>query len=266
MAFKKATDIIVLCELLLLSGLAVSGALDGIWADIAYIAAFVLPTVLGLYLGKRLGLKRGKVAISRRGMSFLLPIIFPAVLFIIGISVLTSFVLSKTGAENSVTLYPTFAENLIRHAIIPAVLEEALFRYLAISLMAEENRRGCILISSVTFALIHCNLFQIPYAAFAGIIFVTLDIILDSPIPSIILHMVNNTASVISLYYQKEGAVIITVSALALISLAFVIPKRREYISEIKRVFENESKYKLSSSLILIVLPTLIVSILNIIG
>ncbi len=266
MTFKSATDITVLCHLLLLFGLGVSGAFSGIASDVIYLGAFILPTVLGLYLGKRVGVGIIKPGISKQQIKLFVPIVFPSVLLIMGISALTSLILTWAGAQNSVTVYPTFFENLIRHVILPALLEEAIFRYLPMSLFAAENRRACILISSLCFALIHCNLFQMPYAFVAGVIFMGANIIFESPLPSLILHVVNNLISVISLYYGKDLLVILICAALSLVSVVLIILKRESYKVKIKHFFADKSKYKLSYSLLLIIIPTLIMSILNLLG
>lgn len=265
-SFKRATDITVLCQLLLLFGLGISGSVTGLLSDILYFAAFIIPTVLGVRLGMRLGVSPQIPTASKKSLVGLLPLIFPAVLLIIGISALTSFVLSSFGFENEVILYPTIFENLIRHALIPAVLEEAVFRYLPVTLFGATHRRGCVLISSITFALIHCNLFQIPYAFVAGVVFVSLNIMLDSHLPSLILHLVNNTVSVISLYYRAELPILAFVLVAAFVSVLLIVIKRKFYIDESKRVFAAKSKLELSNSLLLILIPTLVVAILNLFG
>ena len=266
MRFKSPTDITVLCHLLLLIGLAVSGSIDGIFSDIAYICAFVIPTLLGLFLGKRIGAMRVGLAIDRRNIKLFLPVIFPAVLLIIVISSLTSFILGLTGAVNSVTVYGTFFENVIRHVILPAFLEEAIFRYLPMSLFKKGNSCALILVSSLCFALVHCNLFQIPYAFIAGVIFMGANLIFESPLPSLALHIVNNLISVISLYYGGDGVILSVCSILAVLSLVFIVIKRQSYLAKLTSVFSVKSEYKLSYSLFLLIIPTLLLSIANLLG
>lgn len=266
MTFKAATDITVLCHLLLLIGLGISGSFSGMTSDILYLCAFILPTVLGLYLAKKGGCQFPKLRLGRGEIKLLLPIVFPTVLLIMGISSFFSFILTQAGAENSVTVYPTLFENLVRHVFMPAILEEAIFRYLPFTLFGGENRRAFILISSLSFALVHCNLFQIPYAFIAGAIFAMANIMFDSPMPSLLLHTVNNLVSVLSLYYGKDLIVILICAALSAVSFAFIIAKRGSYKAKIKHIFEDKSKYKLSYSLLLIIIPTVVMSILNILG
>ena len=93
---------------------------------------------------------------------------------------------------------------LIIHALLPSFLEEMLFRYLPMKLIAPYSRRLCILLSSAYFALIHFNLFQIPYALLAGLVFITVDLWADSVLPSFILHLLNNVISVLWIKYSAS--------------------------------------------------------------
>ena len=266
MSFKSSTDITVLCHVLLLVGLAVSGSLSGVFSDIVYICAFVLPTLLGLFLGKKVGGGWVGLGISKRNIGLFLPIVFPAVLLILGVSELTSFILSLGGAENDVTIYGSFFENVIRHVIMPAVLEEAVFRYLPMALFKKENRCAVILVSSLCFALVHCNLFQIPYAFIAGVIFMAANLAFESPLPSLVLHIVNNLVSVISLYYGGDAVILSVCSLLAALSIAFIVIERKRYFDKLTRIFSVKSEYKLSYSLLLLIIPTLLMSIVNLLG
>ena len=260
---KRATDITVLSHVLVLFGLSLSGSLVGIWSDIAYLAAFILPTVFALLLGRRAGAQTARLAMSSADTALMLPVIFPTVLITLGISALTSFALKFTGAAPEVTVYETLTENLIRHALLPAILEEAAFRYLPMSLFGKSARAECIFVSTVSFALIHCSLFQIPYALFAGFAFILLNLIADSPLPSLILHAVNNTVSVLSIFYKTELPIIIAVAALSLISAVFIFISRKAYVEKIKAIFGKKRKLLLSYSMLIIVIPTLLVAILN---
>ena len=179
------------------------------------------------------------------------------------ISILTSDLLKFTASVPQITVYNTFIENAVRHALIPAILEESVFRYLPMSLFSKESKRECILVSSVSFALIHCSLFQIPYALIAGLIFITINIITESPLPSFFLHIINNLVSVISIFYKTDIPVIISLTVLTAISIAFIFKNRAEYIKRTKVIFATKSKLKLSCSVLVILIPTLAVAILN---
>ena len=141
-------------------------------------------------------------------------------------------------------------------------IEEAAFRYLPFMLFGE-NKRECIIVSTLSFAFIHCSLFQIPYALAAGFIFMLVNLMTDSPIPSFVIHLVNNTVSVISIFYKTDLPIIITLGILTLICAVFIFKERKSYIERIKAIFVAKSKLKLSYSLLIIIIPTAFVAILN---
>lgn len=260
---KRATDITVLCHALVLIGLSVSGSLSGIASDICYITAFLLPTALGILFARAYGIPHCPISIGKKDLGLASFIIFPSVLLILGISLITSELLKFTGAVFEVTVYDTFIENALRHAILPAVLEEAVFRYLPMTLFSKNRKRECILISSISFALIHCSLFQIPYAFIAGLIFITINLITDSPLPSLFLHIINNLVSVISIFYKTDVPIIIALTLLSAISAVFIFKNKHNYTERIKAVFASDSKLKLSYSLLIIVIPTIAIALIN---
>ncbi len=264
MRFKSATDLTVLCHLLLLFLLGLSAYFEGAVSDAIYFGAFILPTLLGLLIAGLRGGRIPRIAMRRDNVRLLLPLVFPTVLLVMGMSVVSSLLLGFTGAENEVTVYPGFFENVIRHALLPAVLEEAAFRYLPMSLFGREQSRTCILVSSLSFALIHCNLLQIPYAFAAGVIFMGVNLIFGSPLPSLLLHMVNNLISVIIIYFDAPTVTVSVCAVIGVVSLAFIFLMRKDYAIEIKALFIRKSKYELSYSLLFLAVPTLFMAIINI--
>jgi hypothetical protein len=97
--------------------------------------------------------------------------------------------------------------------------------------------------SAFCFALIHCSFPQMPYAFIAGVIFMAVDIAFDSIWPSVILHFVNNAASVLMMKYcHTLTATLIFVGVLVCISAVsvfFIYKNRREYGSLIHTSFEK---------------------------
>ena len=76
-------------------------------------------------------------------------------------------------------------------------------------------------------------MFQIPYAFAAGVVFMCVNLALDSVWPSIILHLFNNAASVVWMKYCADTASMVIFAAilfgLAAVSWLFIIPRRRLY-------------------------------------
>lgn len=264
MTYKKAVNITVGAQIVLVMLLSLVGFFEGVMHEIAYILAFLIPLAIGLFLVHRE--ERGvlyPMNISGKRLKLFLPTVFPTILLIIGISLLTSFILSLFGKSNEFELYEGFIPNVLRHALLTAVLEEAVFRYLPLITIGRYSNRATVILSASLFALIHCNLFQIPYAFVAGVLFMTLDIMAASVLPSLILHFLNNLISVISMYYHIDLPIIIAVGALALLSLIPIIKKRKIYASELCGIFEDEKKFEPVYTPLIIAIPTLIIAILN---
>ena len=165
--------------------------------------------------------------------------IFPAISIILVSSIITSMLLGAFGLKNASVFNEPFVLALVTHALLPAILEELLFRFVPIKLLSE-NKRAAFVISSVMFAFAHANLFQIPYALIAGSIFSWLYIATGSIIPSIILHFLNNTVSLISIYGCKASIILIALGILSAISLVPAIIKRRLYKEKISEMLKSE--------------------------
>ena len=101
-----------------------------------------------------------------------------------------------TMGEYEVVLEGGFFEAALRYALLTAVLEELIFRYLPMRLLAHRSPRAALLLSSLFFSLVHCDLFQMPYALFAGAVFMILDLAANSVIPSLVIHFLNNLHTV----------------------------------------------------------------------
>ena len=98
------------------------------------------------------------------------PLIMPTLGVIFLISYLASLLLGLLGLTGATVEDAPLFEMILLHAVLPAVLEEMLFRYLPMKLIAPYSKRLCVVISSAYFALIHMSLFQLPYALLAGVV------------------------------------------------------------------------------------------------
>ena len=86
--------------------------------------------------------------------------------------------------------------NLFAMAVMPAVLEELLFRGVIVGLLRPLGDRTAILISALVFAFAHGTLNQIPFAFLLGLAFAYFYIRTDNILLLILLHFVNNAVSV----------------------------------------------------------------------
>ena len=82
-------------------------------------------------------------------------------------------------------------------AVIPAFVEEFAFRGVVMGILRPYSEGLAILISSVTFALMHGNFVQMPFTFCVGLVLGYIDILTGSLLPSIIVHFLNNGLSVL---------------------------------------------------------------------
>ena len=250
----EAIKMLTLINIIFIILLAVSGMVPGIGGEIIYYLAFVVPIGIGFYTSRGLQYKREEVkglaepdetllSLDLQRSKRLLPLIFPAVMTVFLSSLVTSLLLSLVGVSAPPVEEKGIVTMLIIHALIPAFLEEALFRYIPMKLLLPYSRRWCVIYSALCFALIHCSFYQMPYAFVAGLIFMTADVAFESVWPSVILHFINNSASVVWIKYcSSMTEFVIFISSLAVLSLVsaiFIFRKRDEYRATFRGSFDK---------------------------
>lgn len=253
----EAGKLINLLYVIFILLLALSGSFGGLMGELIYYLAFFIPILIGFYYSKELQRKReevkGVAEPPDRLLSFdkvravkLAPLVAPSILVIFFTSLTTSVILSFFGITASPVEDVGIIRMLLIHALIPAVLEELLFRYVPLKLIAPYSRKWCIIYSAICFSLIHCSFVQMPYAFVAGFIFILIDVMLGSVWPSIILHFLNNAVSVMWMKYASGigASVIFTVALvlLAIVSLIFALKRREEYKTDLIGAFETAER------------------------
>ena len=241
--------------------LMVAVSMSGFIGEMVYYLAFVAPITIGFYGAKELQTKREEQAglaeaadtllsFDKQRMLKTLPLIAPFVTVVFLVSALTSLLLSLFGVASAPIVEEGIVKMLLTHAVAPALFEEALFRYIPMKLLLPYSRRWCVIYSSVCFALIHCSFSQMPYAFVAGIAFMVVDVALGSVWPSVILHVANNSASVIaSKYCHQPTDMLLFVGvllALCALSLAFVLKDRESYKDMLSGSFDRGESFKVS--------------------
>ena len=157
--------------------------------------------------------------------------------------------------------------NLILLALIPAVVEEFIFRGLIFNGYKKRNPLKAAVLSAMLFGLIHLNINQFSYAFVFGIRFALMTYVTGSIIPSTIAHFVVNGTTVVlshltsnvdtesvnanteaAMQISEETALIITFSIfafLAVIGIAFgsvifyFICKKNRGIESFKMIFKK---------------------------
>ena len=90
----------------------------------------------------------------------------------------------------------SLALNLVSTAILPALVEEMVFRGYILGALRPQGDGLAIVFSAVFFGLLHGNLLQIPFAFILGLIFGYLTVQTGSIWPAVLLHFLNNALSV----------------------------------------------------------------------
>jgi len=244
---------------LLLSSLA------GSFGRIAYYAAFAVSISAGLvFVGKSSQGGLPRLAMTRSAAITSAALFAPTMLVVVLISMLTSYLLSLVGGSHTTDVSGNLIYELARHALIPAVLEEILFRFIPLRLLIPKSRRGAIAVSALLFALIHLNLFQIPYALFAGLVLAFITVASGSILLAVLLHFMNNALSVLWMRNPDIAPefIISVLLVLSALSALYVIRKRKKYKAELLYALSG-ARVGFSPELLCMSLVCILVSIIN---
>ena len=182
------------------------------------------------------------------------------------ISLVTAFLFSIFGFYDNTELEGGVFSIILKHVVLPAILEEALFRFVPIKMLGGRSPRCAVVLSAVLFGLIHTNLFQIPYAIAAGLMLAAVDLAFDSILPSVIIHLTNNLCSV--LWINNSGNSVFTVCYLAVlffacaVSLTVVLLRKARYKQYFARVLSKGEDYKPGIEIYIFTATTLILAVL----
>ena len=221
---------------------------------IFYFLSFLPPLALGYRRYKKEKEEREAAAgiredtpnflgLSGKNTALLLPVAALTVALVFLVSYLTSLLLSALDVVGAPEYTGSFPYLLLRGAILPAMLEELLFRLLPMLLLAPYSKKWAIILPSLLFMLVHPSLYQMPYALLAGLIFIVTDLVFESVLPSIFIHLINNTVSTVWIYYiNTETRVAIfasVIGAFAVVSAVIIIVFKREYGRLLRRCFSS---------------------------
>lgn len=136
-------------------------------------------------------------------------LLIPMVLIILTISFLSSYmadilldnlsyigITSKTSTGSEYNTGFSFILQIISVAVIPALVEEFMFRGIILHKLLPYGSTFAIIVSTVLFALLHENIVQIPFAFVGGLAMAFCVVKTKSLLPSIISHFIINFLSV----------------------------------------------------------------------
>ena len=151
---KRIVNVICAFDLIFLLLLVLSSFIvNDIASETIYYLAFIIPILIGAYY-----LKREKpftenadtvyLSCDKGSFGYFMPIAFPAIAMIIFISYITSFVMGAFGIESNAEISVSLPEALLVYALVPAVLEEALFRFIPLKLLLPYSKKWAIILSA----------------------------------------------------------------------------------------------------------------------
>ena len=237
------------------------------YIELGNLAAFLLPLLILLTPFGKSCTKSVDITFSVRPTLSYLPL-FP--LFLSGImiiSVLTSSISASVGYE-IVEVNPSdnafFA--LIFDAIVPSVCEELLCRYALLMLLSPFGRGGSAVLSALLFSLLHANLYQMPYAFFAGLMLATLTLASRSAFIPILFHLLNNLASILLFYLPDDSYMYFFAAVIFLLPLSFLLATKNSSLRSCSEVLSDGSiapmlKASLYSPLIFFALLMLLLTV-----
>ena len=157
-------------------------------------------------------------------------------------------ILSSAGADSAedVNTYPIFL-SVIVFAVVPAVVEEFVFRGVILGAYSKVDVRAGIMISSLFFALLHFSFGSVMYGFFFGLLFAVVRITTDNLIYTMIMHCLFNLINVLLSYIQLgevSGVVVVITFIIAIVLfIALVILFFKKNTIDIRESY-SEGKYK----------------------
>lgn len=269
---KKSITAITFLDVVFLLLLSVSGVIGGTAGSVLYYFAFALPVLLGAVYSRRnkdeeAGRVLLKILPDRKSVGYALPIIVPFICTVFLISFLTSLILTKLGFSETTDVSGNLLGVIVKHAVLPAFFEEALFRFIPLVLLIPYSKKNALAVSSVMFAAVHCSLFQIPYALIASFILSLTALATGSVFPCILIHFLNNVASIFFMRYSGVGyfnlIFFLSLGVVCAISIAVIIVKRNSYKKIFQELKEDKCNVEFTLSTFMFVAMTLVIGALN---
>ena len=237
------------------------------FAELGAVLSYLLPL---LFFSTRFGkscIQSKELGFFVKNTASFLPL-FP--FFLAGViitSVLTSSLSAAVGYE-IVEVVPSdnIFYALIFDALVPSLCEELLCRYALLRLLSPFGRGGSALLSAIVFSLLHANLYQMPYAFFAGLMLATLTLASRSVFVPILFHFLNNLISVALFYLPDSALFFFFGGAICLLPLSFFLAFKSGVLQGCAEIFSDGSvkpmlKASLYSPLIFFALLMLLLTV-----
>lgn len=160
---------------------------------------------------------------------------------------LTGTVADGSGEVNTFPIIPA----LIIYALIPAIVEEFVFRGVILGLYSKVDLKAGILLSSLFFALLHFSPGSVLYGFLFGVIFAIVRIITENLLYTMVMHAVFNGANVMMTYANLDSISIPAIISIVVITTIFIfllIKLWKEFLQDVVNLpsMTNGSKYAVS--------------------
>jgi len=133
--------------------------------------------------------------------------------------------LSKSGADSAedVNIYPVVLA-IIVFAVVPAIVEEFVFRGCMLSAYCKVDVKAGILISSLFFALLHFSFGSVLYGFFFGLLFAVVRLATDNLMYTMIMHCLFNMINVMLSYMRlEEIQTVVSVGIYVIAIIGFIV-------------------------------------------
>ncbi len=140
------------------------------------------------------------------------------------------------------TVLPTvssLAVNLIATAVLPALIEEMIFRGYMLGALRAHGDGLAVVLTAVLFGVFHGNVLQLPFALILGLVLGYLTVQTESIWPAVLLHFTNNAMSVLLSYCGERfpdqagtvnGLTFLAISALGAAVLTALLWHREQLV------------------------------------
>ena len=180
------------------------------------------------------------------------------------------------------TVLPTYSSllvNLIATAVLPAIVEEMIFRGYMLGALRAHGDSLAIVITAVLFGVFHGNILQMPFAIILGLVMGYLTVLTDCIWPAVLLHFSNNAMSVLLNFFGERypdyagdinGITFLIVAAIGAVVLT-VLLQQQDMLTPVGngysplRVRERESSL-LTAPALLVAQVLMVITLLRSIG
>ncbi len=150
---------------------------------------------------------------------------------------------------------------IIETCLIAPIVEEIVFRFWAYQSLSSYNKTTAILLSAIAFGMIHGTSYQSIPAIFIGIILALFTNHYHSILPAVLLHMANNTYSVLLMFLPggQLPYAVLAVSAIIFITGCLIYYRKQLSFKSLK-VTLGLLKYSVSFWIAMVIFIIMIVS------